>query len=399
MKTIMFYAIEQTSQMFWQDKNLFYCFWFCYSVLIAWVRAGFCPNYFIPANNMFKRKVHGQHQQILLGILENYGQMKWLCLSVGNFYKPSIWADLCNSSMQVRLVRPITADENVIAMVQETYAALENINTRRNTNKLLHFLSTSKSDFDVLYTYFYTMDSLRYLASKLIIQHVGDNENGLDNKTRYKRLRKCKIWMSPNASFGTEVLHLATYYFVIGNISKCLQMSRDVRNIASRYRYDDFPDVPYLLHLHHGNHRRRDNSLEAFQNIFTKAMVFQRSDIYVPHLCLELANDLQFVAMPPLPYVLFLTYLCCHELGDTRGRDEALHHMVQVQHDEHQGGQRFWITNILLGICYQILGNFHMAMMAYWESAKSNASFPVGNTAISRIAILYLCIYATRLYK
>lgn len=61
MKTTMFYALENSSQMFWQDKNFFHCFWLCFKILIAWVRAGVCPNYFFPGNNMFRRKVHGQH--------------------------------------------------------------------------------------------------------------------------------------------------------------------------------------------------------------------------------------------------------------------------------------------------------------------------------------------------
>ncbi|XP_033745222.1 uncharacterized protein LOC117330820 [Pecten maximus] len=114
LKTILFHAIENSSHTFWQEKNLFDCFWFCFNILIACVRAGFCPHYFIPANNLFQRKVHGQNQQILLGILDNYCQMKWMCLSVGNFIKPSIWEDLCDTSVQANLVSATNLQQNIL---------------------------------------------------------------------------------------------------------------------------------------------------------------------------------------------------------------------------------------------------------------------------------------------
>lgn len=294
MKTVMFHAIENTSQMLWQDKNLFYCFWFCINILIAWVRAGFCPNYFIPANNLFKRKVHGQHQQILLDLLENYGKMKWLCLSLGNFYKPSIWEELCNISMQAFLVRPLTVHETFMYTAFEIFEALgrENL-TRGNISKRFNLLSTSKSDFEELFTYSFTMASLRCFASERFTENVNvsDNGDGQDNKERYRRLRKCKIWMSPNASFGTDVLHLATYHFVIGNISKCLKLSRDVIKPASFYRYQTLnPDLlPRLC----------EYSLKTIKKVVTKALIFQHSEFYFPHLCLELTEESFFWSCHP----------------------------------------------------------------------------------------------------
>ncbi|XP_033729396.1 uncharacterized protein LOC117318528, partial [Pecten maximus] len=218
LKTTMFHAIENSSQMFWQDKNLFYCFWFCFNILIAWVKAGICPNYFINANNMFQRKVHGQNQRILLDILDNFCQMKWMCLSVGNIFKPSIWEDLCNPFIQADLVCPMTAQRNIM---QQDKTALEYLPftfaTYRTIDRAIYLLSTSKSDIDELCTYKPAMDSLRCLALKLFSKDLPENRSAPENKTRYRRLRKCKYWMTPNALFGTDVLYLATFHFLTGN--------------------------------------------------------------------------------------------------------------------------------------------------------------------------------------
>ncbi|XP_033747175.1 uncharacterized protein LOC117332399 [Pecten maximus] len=388
LKTILFHAIENSSQRFWQDKNLFYCFWFCINILLGWVRAGFCPNYFIPTNNMFQRKVHGQHQQILLDILYNYSEMKWMCLSVGN-QKPSIWESLCDTSIQSLLVVPWTVEFKMLHTDREIFTA---ISTRlypmeENSSNAFHLLSTSKSEFEEVYTYHNAMSSLRRLSSELISEELYENRAAPGNKTRYRRLRKCKYWISPGALMGTDVLHLATFHFLTGNFTKCLGISRRVMKLATFFRENVKQDRDFWK-LHWQPH---GCTLERLQKIYTDFITFHTNGIYLPHLCLEVSTDI-----PPLPYVLFLNFLCCHELGDTRGRDEALHQLIQIQYHKEQGGHKFWIVHTLLGICYQILGDYQRAIRAYLESSQSRLLFLPFNPAIDRIAIVYLCMYVSQ---
>ncbi|XP_021370174.1 uncharacterized protein LOC110461159 [Mizuhopecten yessoensis] len=223
LKTTLFHAIENSNQLFWQEKNLFYCFWFCFNILIAWVRAGVCPHYFIEANNLFERKVHGQHQRILLDVLNNYCQMKWKCLSVGNFIKPSIWEHLCNTSEQAFLMRPKTVQENVFrqdalvaSLLQTNGPTMEN-----SLRQAIHSLSTSHTELDDIFTHNFAMKCLRRLATE---KAYPDQMVARDNKTRYKSLKKCKRWMSPSASMGTDLLYLATFHFLTGNFFKTLDM-------------------------------------------------------------------------------------------------------------------------------------------------------------------------------
>ena len=54
-KTCMFYCMENTSREFWVPENFASCLLMCLRQLVVWVHEKFCPNYFIPKENMFDR--------------------------------------------------------------------------------------------------------------------------------------------------------------------------------------------------------------------------------------------------------------------------------------------------------------------------------------------------------
>ena len=65
MKTAIFWAIQQNTIAHWCPQNLLAGFWVCFKLLLKWVYEGYCPNFFIPENNMFLNKVHGEAQRSL----------------------------------------------------------------------------------------------------------------------------------------------------------------------------------------------------------------------------------------------------------------------------------------------------------------------------------------------
>ena len=64
-KTCMFYLIENTPSAFWKPENLLACLVACLELLNVWAEDGICPNYFIPDENMFERRVCGNVRQAL----------------------------------------------------------------------------------------------------------------------------------------------------------------------------------------------------------------------------------------------------------------------------------------------------------------------------------------------
>ncbi|XP_062578695.1 uncharacterized protein LOC134240634 [Saccostrea cucullata] len=65
MKTAIFWAIQQNTNLHWYLQNLLECFWVCFKLILKWVYEGVCPNFFIPENNMFLSNIHGEAQKKL----------------------------------------------------------------------------------------------------------------------------------------------------------------------------------------------------------------------------------------------------------------------------------------------------------------------------------------------
>lgn len=56
-KTCLFYMIEDNESTVWEHKLLFYCVKLCIKQMLEWVKRGFCPNYFIPGENLFEGRM------------------------------------------------------------------------------------------------------------------------------------------------------------------------------------------------------------------------------------------------------------------------------------------------------------------------------------------------------
>ena len=70
VKTCMFHAIENTPCTLWKPENLLSCISLCLRKLLEWIQAGYCPNYFIPEENMFDRPVHNIVRKRLRQVLQ-----------------------------------------------------------------------------------------------------------------------------------------------------------------------------------------------------------------------------------------------------------------------------------------------------------------------------------------
>ena len=65
LKTAMFWEMTETRSDH-INCNILYSFWNCFRRIISWVKAEYCPNFFIPENNMFSGKIYGQSKELLL---------------------------------------------------------------------------------------------------------------------------------------------------------------------------------------------------------------------------------------------------------------------------------------------------------------------------------------------
>ncbi|KAK3101093.1 hypothetical protein FSP39_000876 [Pinctada imbricata] len=68
LKTAVFWEIV-SSKRIWEPSNLLHCYWRCFRRILKWVDFGYCPNFFVPENNMFRSKIYGENRRMLLDCL------------------------------------------------------------------------------------------------------------------------------------------------------------------------------------------------------------------------------------------------------------------------------------------------------------------------------------------
>ncbi|KAK3109180.1 hypothetical protein FSP39_024745 [Pinctada imbricata] len=81
LKTAVFWEIVHNTKL-WEMKDFLKWVWICFRRLLSWVKEGYCPNFFIPENNMFLGKIYGRSQRVLLHHLTILYMEGYRCLPV-----------------------------------------------------------------------------------------------------------------------------------------------------------------------------------------------------------------------------------------------------------------------------------------------------------------------------
>ncbi|KAK3087665.1 hypothetical protein FSP39_008918 [Pinctada imbricata] len=79
MKTLVFWEIMET-KIPWTPSYLVQHFWNCFRRLLGWIDKEYCPNFFLPENNMFIGKIHGENKRNLLKELGSLYRQGYLIL-------------------------------------------------------------------------------------------------------------------------------------------------------------------------------------------------------------------------------------------------------------------------------------------------------------------------------
>ncbi|XP_060069375.1 uncharacterized protein LOC132549448 [Ylistrum balloti] len=385
MKTIIFYAVETTHDSLWQEKHTFLCFMFCLNMLISWVNAGYCPNYFINRNNMFLGKVNDENKTKLLHFLIDLRDMTWGCLSVGTFIQPSIGDYM--ESIQNGTWELIEPSKTQLEREYDMESIIQAFSFPSTTNVLpvlLPLMSTSTSSDDEFHGFVGVTRAICNSEMETFGKHTTVN----GNKQKYKYLRKCRRLLTPCSAICASpgLLTLATYYYQTGNYAKTLKICGNLISSNKIYvgygskldSYDRYEDLfcgrGYTLQQ------------KCQKGIISDMALSSRSrQFWPPQLHLEVVKADSALPIPPIPYALFLSFLCYQELDDTRSRDAALTQLHTVKYNEEQGTGKHWIVHNLLGICYETIGDTNRALREYRDSLGVQTVFQYDNPAKERI--------------
>ena len=226
LKTALFWEIVESPNIL-NPSSLFRCFWNCIRRLLQWVNSSYCPNFFIPENNMFEGKIEGENRSKLLQHLTSLYHESCRCLLRCNTLPLAIHC-VINSRDGRIYSGPTTVSRIGLDIIREVYTALHLSSDIVEMNKLVEpaclilnrFMSTSNDVFEQFIIKNWLQQSLSHACMiKTIKASTGTERHKChyaDHVTKMNVLKRCRLDSS------SHYLHQAMLCYKIGDYQKSL---------------------------------------------------------------------------------------------------------------------------------------------------------------------------------
>ncbi|XP_062618882.1 uncharacterized protein LOC134280489 [Saccostrea cucullata] len=377
MKTAVFWAIQQNTIPQWCPQNLLGCFWVCFKLILKWVYEGVCPNFFIPENNMFLSKIHGdkQHQVFirLYGLYEKGLAFLLQCPSFRTYifnFLHNLRLSICTD--EHTLISEVDFDENL-------YDEILRIDTIRKLDiqRCMKYLQTIEQMINLHLLTQYQAIMLQKLTADVLQQTAFilymETYTHL-NKLSY-RVDKMFCYMLKLASkFGciTDMMYRAMYYYKTLRYTEALSIIEKVVKLAQ----------PYVMYWYNED---TEMYIEAVggQSWSTKMrqavawiILLNNKIHYISELLLEqqsaMENGWSFLCIPSFVLLYMLEILCYRHI-DTIRAQTALDDLQALVHYDQGHFIPLLLRDIswqILGICQQVTGNLQAALYSYQQSLR-----------------------------
>ncbi|XP_061165973.1 uncharacterized protein LOC133174883 [Saccostrea echinata] len=398
MKTAVFWVIQQNTIPHWCPQNLLGGFWVCFKLILKWVYEGVCPNFFIPENNMFLSKIHGeaQHQLFIrlyglyekgLAFLLHSPSIRFFIINVLHNPRLSICTD------EHTLISETKFDVNMFSEIQ-CYASL----LRLNPQSCMRFLDTIEQ---MISSPFLTQNQVlmlqkltaNVLQSTAFILHMKTCAH--KNKLRY-RAEKISFYMLKLAAklgYITDMLYIAMYYYRTLRYMEALSIIEMIKvKLAQPYvMYGDHVDTVMYTEAVGG----QSWSTKMRQAIAGEVILYNKIH-YISELIPEqqsaLLNNLFVLIVPPFILLYMLQILCYRHVDTMRAKTavDDLQTLIHYDHDQLISLDYRDISWQILGICQQVTGNPQAALYSYQQSLRQDPPNEILQTATEmRIHELY----------
>ncbi|XP_052086415.1 uncharacterized protein LOC127723705 [Mytilus californianus] len=381
LKTTLFWLSEKVSIETFQLANIFNCFFLCLDTLRSFINNCYCPNYFIPEQNMFQGKVNMRNNKRLLSILHSIERGGTAGL-ISNFFSEGATLDClaptfkCKSSTQLDFF----FYKYISVLRSETYIN----NCYRGMIIAKSFLKSESSIFvrDVCKWW---LDSLNHFVVQLLPRpFLGQNVKNKQNRYHKHLLQS----LQTDAVNGW--LLYASFYYVLGQYKVTLRITDYVLSKCTDDKlYIGFLSFPqdkinnYAKNICTKNVTLNEKAKLATINHFT---YLKRSSLIPAELSLEVENNALYV--PPVVLTHCLRVLCFHHLGETFNTLQSLQDLNLTVRG------KYFITSSLtsetltiLGVCCEVSGDIDSAYVCYDKVSRIHVG--TNNTAeIRKIELL-----------
>ncbi|XP_071126730.1 uncharacterized protein [Mytilus edulis] len=359
LKMTLFWVSEEEDIDTFQLSKLFHCFALCLDKLIAWVNICFCPNYFIPEQNMFLGKINQNNNTILLSVLESikFGGIGGL---ITNLFQ--------HENTTHRLLYP--KSESSFIMLDYLFYRIDKIITPP-TNitscfKVLtlteSFIKSESSSFTTGVCHLYYARASQFIAQ--LLPSLSTVENTYTIRKCYHR----HLQNGTRTDATPGWLLYASYFYATGQFKATLRL---IDFAISRF---DFPfncsNKECEKHIH--SYRQTVHHTMSFNDRMRLALITYELK-YVKHSPLipqELQLEVQDTSFSIISLAMChcLRFLCYHHIGDSLNRQQALSDLSNISNCRHLPYRSNRLT--ILGVCYAISGHYDIAYHYYDEALQ-----------------------------
>ena len=406
LKTALFWEIT-SSPSNWNPSSLLTRFWNCFRRLLQWINCSFCPNFFIPENNMFEGKIEGANRAKLLQHLNSVYLEGFRCLlRCPSLSKMRVIINVSNS-----ILLPLAPSNSRVAgtAIAECLNMLGE-SPPRDGNMLfavLHHL-TNTSD-DSLENHFAKI-WLHKLLTRFCLSEYNKHSAGPEvcNKPLHRdHVRTLKIMATCRTDTVCYQLHQAQMCYQAGNFRQALTLvQRASEAVLSSHTI-------YMHGMTDKNYEEAGGEHLSIEQAMRKFLIDELQVIQsLPELYIEI-NDRHNIIdprepliVPPIIYAFFLQFLCYNKLGCPQERDISLYALSRVVHDDdeyHIKENYRAISWQILGICQQISHDDQAACRSYVMALRTNKWSTYRRSSCIRLATVLaprrLLILATLLFR
>nr|XP_034325940.1 uncharacterized protein LOC117689299 [Crassostrea gigas] len=399
MKTAVFWAIQQNTLPQWCPQNLLAGFWVCFRLLIKWVYEGICPNFFIPENNMFLGKIHGQAQASLFRRLYGLYEKGIALLLHSPSIRSSIIDVLCNPRLTVCTDEHtlISEAEFDVELFKEIHRHDEHrISDLQRYMKELHtveqLIDSPLTQYQVLFLQKHTATILHCTA--FIFHNICTN-TGV-NKQVYIAVKMSCHMLELVAKFGfvSDMLYIAMYYYKTLRYREALSVIEMTKVKLVQ---------PYLMSGERVDRERYTEAVggQSWSTKMRQAVVawnirLVKKICYINELLPEqqscTLNSRLTLLIPPFVLLHMLEFLSSRHVDTVRAQTALDDLQVLVHHDQglHVDDLLRDISWEILGICQQMAGNIQAALYSYQQSLRQYPYHKIQTATTKRINDLHI---------
>ncbi|XP_078337461.1 uncharacterized protein LOC111138503 isoform X2 [Crassostrea virginica] len=402
MKTAIFWAIQQNTIAHWCPQNLLAGFWVCFKLLLKWVYEGVCPNFFIPENNMFLNKVHGEAQRNLFtqlyGLYEEGIAFLLQSPSISSYIKDvlsnprlSVCTDECT------LISEAVLDTELFhEMLRKELHPNNLYKCMVHLHTLEQLIRSPLTQYQIPTLQKHTANILQ--RSAFILHDMYTDTSG-GNKQMYIADKRSCYMLKLAAKFGcvSDLLYIAMYLYKTFRHREALSVIEMTMVKLAQ---------PGLMYGRHVDPERYTEAVGGRSWSYKMRNTVAYYFILDNHICYikELTPEQQsatlnhYLFIPSFILLHMLEFLCCRHVDPdgaryvTTRRAQVALDVLQflVHHDQGVLVDVVFrdISWEILGICQQMTGNHQAALYSYTQSLRQFPRNKIGTATRHRISDL-----------